>query len=153
MTLVSGAFTIHDLRNGMEVPQVVRTSCRIEPPSKVQLKLDEVKFLTLQPSTPVTLSAPFSRSSPPRAASDPAYTQKRACGVDGLEPGGHYLLTLENDTRSHWHHVRWWEFGTREEVLGGGDLDAREVMFRSGLHEPLDIDTSLARPVEFRCIE
>lgn len=153
LMLVSRAFTIHDLRNGMEVPQVIRTNCRIKPPSKIELKLGENGLLTLHPSIPVTLSALFSRSSPPRAASDPAYTQKRACGVDGLEPGGHYLLTLKNDTRSHWRHVRWWEFGTKKEILGAGDLNARKVRFRSGRHEAFDIDTSYARPVEFRCIE
>lgn len=66
LMLVSRAFTIHDLRNGMEVPQVIRTNCRIKPPSKIELKLGENGLLTLHPSISVTLSA-HSHALPRRA--------------------------------------------------------------------------------------
>ena len=84
--------------------------------------------------------------------------------VDGLEPGHRYLLSIaaENKSRVPWHVVRWWEFGTKEEVLSagtatgdgdgdGGGLDGRQVRFGPGPHEAIVIDSKTVGVVEFEC--
>lgn len=58
--------------------------------------------------------------------------------------------------------VRWWEFGTKEEVLsggtatgggggGGGGLEGRQVRFGRGPHEAVVIDLKTVGVVEFEC--
>lgn len=192
---------------GTKVRQSTRTHCRIPPPSKVIVTLNRALFHTLLPNTPVTLSTPFTRShgsggdtggegggsgnndskTKPLAKHDPKYlssspTAKHgAYGVDGLEPGHRYALGVaaENDKESKvaWNVVRWWEYGTKEEVLRGGGggrgagsgddgenesgaeagprmgLDPRKVKFGRGPHEPIVIDPAGVESVEFECFE
>ena len=168
LMLVCGAFTITNLANGCEIEQSVRTNCRFLPPSKVAVPLNEQLFHTLLPNHPLTLSAPFSRSRAetggrPLVKSHPDYASDRtarygACGVDGLEPGNHYLLSLASKPRApHWRTIRWWEYGTREQVLhpNGNEstLDARKVRFGRAPHEAIEIDTTSIGIVTFRCWE
>ena len=167
LMLACGAFTITSLTNGCEIKQSVRTNCRIPPPSKVTVPLNEELFHTLLPNDPLTLSAPFSRSRTesggrPLAKSDPDYASDRtarfgACGVDGLEPGNDYVLSLASTPRVHWNTIRWWEYGTKEQVLhpegNESALDGRKVKFGRGPHEAITIDTTSIRPVTFQCRE
>lgn len=158
LMIACGAFTIYDLETGIEVKQAKRTHCRIPPPSKVQVDVNENLFHTLYPLTPLTLLAPFTRElrdgeKPPRACGDPEYSGRHgSCGVDGLEIDHQYIMTLASNPRILWHHVRWWEYGTKEEILGAGGLDARVVKFRPGPHKPIEVDTSETRPVDFGCV-
>lgn len=111
LMLICGALTIIDLTTGCEIRQSCQTHCRIPPPSRVAVLLNEHLFHTLFPNTPLTLSAPFTRSrastgGKPLAKDDPEYARdcsaKRgagACGVDGLEPGHRYALTLASQPR------------------------------------------------------
>ncbi|KAK2756848.1 hypothetical protein FQN53_008548 [Emmonsiellopsis sp. PD_33] len=169
LMLTSSALTITDLSTGQEVPQLKRTHCVIPPPSKVTVPLRKDLFYTLFPNTPVTFSAPFTRIRPgtggkPLAASDPEYgsdpTAKRgACGVDGLEPGSRYILTLAANPRVRWDVIRWWEYGTKEQVLYGGSasdepvLNGRDVRFGNGPHEPIVVDLANVDYVTFECQE
>ena len=164
LMLRHGAFDIHYRSSGAEVQQTKRTYCRIPPPTKVNVELDESMFLTLQPHTPYTFSSPFCRSlrgDKPRSASELGDLDDRrrrgACGVDGLEPGYDYMLSLTANPRIHWRYIRWWEYGTKEQVLySDGDtceLDARRVKFGRGPRNPIKIDTSNAIFIEFRCEE
>ncbi|KAI9876542.1 MAG: hypothetical protein M1830_006283 [Pleopsidium flavum] len=92
------------MTTGSEVRQSSQTHCRIPPPSKVAVPLNEDLFHTLLPNNPFTLSAPFTRSRKSTggkalAKHDPDYTSDRsakhgACGVDRLEPGHRYILNL-----------------------------------------------------------
>lgn len=160
-----GAFIIHYRSSGAEVKQNVRTFCRFPPPTKVPVRLDESRFYTLLPYTPLTLSSPFTRKpegGKPRAASDPGYLNDRSssngsCGVDGLEPGYDYVLSLASQPRISWYRIRWWEYGTKDDVFhpngNANHLDARNVKFSPGPHQPIEVDTSSLRPIEFRCEE
>lgn len=167
LMLACGAFTITSLTNGCEIKQTVRTNCRIPPPSKVSVPLNEELFHTLLPKKPLTLSTPFSRRRPesggrPLAKSDPDYANDRtarsgACGVDGLEPGNDYILNLASTSRVQWNIIRWWEYGTKEQVLhpegNESALDGRKVKFGRGPHEAITIDTTSIGPVTFQCRE
>ena len=165
LMLTRGAFTIHYCSSGAEVKQQLRTSCRFEPPKRVPVNLDESAFYTLLPYTPLTLSSPFIRRSKdgkPRAASDPEYLdgqscRRGSCGVDGLEPGYNYWLSLASKPRGFWYNIRWWEYGIKEDVLhpsgGTNELDARKVKFGPGPHRPIEVDTSKIRSIAFRCEE
>lgn len=167
LMLACGAFTITNLANGCEIKQSVRTHCRIEPPSKVTVPLNEKLFHTLFPNDPLTLSGPFCRSrteigGKPLAKTHPDYASHRrassgACGVDGLEPGNDYLLSLASTPRVHWNIIRWWEYGTQEQVLypDGNEsaLDGRDVRFGRSPHEAITIDTASIGAVTFRCSE
>lgn len=165
LMVTCGAFTIHYCSSGAEVKQNLRTLCRIPPPTKVPVNLDESLFHTLLPYTPFTLSSSFTRkpeSGKPRAASDPEYLGDRSarhgsCGVDGLEPGYDYVLSLAGQPRMFWHRIRWWEYGTKDDVLhpngAAKELDARKVKFSPGPYQPIEVDTSSLRPIEFRCEE
>ncbi|KAK0514425.1 hypothetical protein JMJ35_003042 [Cladonia borealis] len=168
LMLACGAFTITCLNNGCEIGQACRTHCRIPPPTKVAVTLNEQLFHTLLPNEPITISAPFSRNRPetggkPLAKSDPNYVSDRvrasssASGVDGLEPGNDYVLTLGDSPHVHWKTVRWWEYGTKEQVLHPDDkenaLDGRKVKWGRAPHEAIEIDTTSIGPVMFHCRE
>ncbi|MCJ1425511.1 hypothetical protein MMC29_003411 [Sticta canariensis] len=167
LMLRCGAFTITDLTTGSEVRQSCSTHCRIPPPSKVAVPLNEQLFHTLPLNTPLTLSAPFTRSrtstdDKPLAKDDPNYTSHRAakhgiCGVDGLEPGHNYALSLANNSRISWNIIRWWEYGTKEQVLhkDGSErkLNGRAVKFGPGPHEAIMVDSKSVGVIAFQCQE
>lgn len=167
LMLTGGALTITDMTTGSEVRQSSQTHCRIPPPSKVAVPLNEDLFRTLLPHTPLTLSAPFTRSRKSTggkalAKHDLDYASDRsakhgACGVDGLEPGHKYVLSLASKPRVRWDIIRWWEYGTKEQVLHAdgdrGSLDGRQVKFGPGRHEAIVIDTARVGFVEFECRE
>ena len=168
LMLKCGAFTITALSNGSEVKQRTSTHCRIPPPTKVSVPLNKRLFYTLLPSTPLTLSAPFTRGRPsiggkPLAKDHPDYTRDHsakhgACGVDGLEPGQSYLLTLARTPRVRWDIIRWWEYGTKEQILqdvgnGDGRLNGRGVRFGPGPHDAIMVDSLSVEAVIFHCQE
>lgn len=167
LMLTCGAFVITALNSGSEVRQSRSTHCRIPPPSKVAVPLNEQLFHTLLPNTPLTLSAPFTRSrtstgGKPLAKDDPDYTSDRsakhgACGVDGLEPGQNYTLSLASNPRVIWDIIRWWEYGTKEQVLHAdgneSKLDGRAVKFGPGPHEAIMVDSKSIGVVAFQCQE
>ena len=166
LMLTCGAFTITSLTADCDIKQSIRTHCRFEPPSKVTVPLNEQFFHTLLPNDPLTLSAPFTRSRTetggrPLAKSHPDYASHRtarsgACGVDGLEPDD-YAIKLASSPRVHWNTIRWWEYGTKEQVLhpDGNEsaLDGRKVRFGRAPHEAITIDTTSIRAVMFHCRE
>lgn len=129
--------------------------------------LNERLFHTLLPNTPLILSAPFARSrtstgGKPLAKHDPEYAgdfsaKRGACGVDGLEPGHRYTLSLAGKPRFFWNSIRWWDYGTKDQVLYAdghrGGLDGRKVKFGPGPHERILVDTASIGFVEFECGE
>ncbi|KAI1348767.1 hypothetical protein F5Y01DRAFT_291145 [Xylaria sp. FL0043] len=144
MTQTGCALIITDLTNNTIVKQTKRTHCRIPLSKKVVVPLDESLFYTLHPSQPLTFSAPFTGSS----------TSRFSNGVDGLKPGHRYMITFSDSRRSQWNRIRWWEYGTKEEVLARG-LDGREVRYGKGPHEPIEIDVSGIRekPIYLECMQ
>ena len=127
------------------------TRCKIPPPSKVAVPLNEQLFRTLLPGTPLVFSAPF--YSTLLAKDDPNYAAGGG-GVDGLEPGHRYVLALADNPRVSWNFIRWWEYGTKEQVLRGEKkLDGRAVRFDPGPHEAIIIDSKSVRDVAFQCPE
>lgn len=167
LMLTCGAFTITDLTTGSEVRQSCSTNCRIPPPSKVAVPLNEQHFHTLLPNTPLTLLAPFTRSrtstdGKPLAKDDRNYNSHRTakhgtCGVDGLEPGHNYTLSLASNLRVSWNIIRWWEYGTKEQVLHRDSrerkLDGRTVKFGPGPHQAIMVDSKSIGVVAFQCQE
>lgn len=167
LMLQCGAFIITELSTGMEVKQCCRAYCRIPPPSKAEVPLNEHLFRTLLPNTPLTLSTPFTPNRTntggvPLAKDDTQYANDRsashgACGVDGLEPGHKYVLSLASKPRIFCNSIRWWEYGMKEQILqlneDGKGLDARRVRFDSGPHEPIQIDTGGIGYAHFDCTE
>lgn len=167
LMLTCGAFIITDLTTGSEVRQSRSTHCRIPPPSKVAVPLNEQLFHTLLPDITLNLSAPFTRSrtsngGEPLAKNNPDYTSDRsakhgACGVDGLEPGHNYALSLASNSRVPWNIIRWWEYGAKEQVLhadgDGSKLNGRGVRFGPGPHEAIMVDSKSIGVVPFQCQE
>lgn len=167
LMLISGALVITDLATGTKVRQTCRTHCRIPPPSKVTVLLNDQLFHTLHPNTPLTLSAPFTRSrtstgGKPLAKHDPEYgndcsAKFGACGVDGLEPGRRYALSLASNPRVRWDCIRWWEYGAKEQVLNvnhnGRGLDGRKVKFGPGPHQEITVDSASINGLEVECRE
>lgn len=169
LMITCGAFTITDLATGTEIRQSVRTHCRIPPPTKIAVPLNESLFHTLLPNTPLTLSAPFTRSrtstgDKPLSKYDPVYTDSRngstrygVYGVDGLEPGHSYALSLASKPRVFWNIIRWWEYGTKEQVLcvkgDGIGLDGRRVKWGHGPHPAIVVDIASVEAVEFACLQ
>jgi hypothetical protein len=80
-----------------------------------------------------------------------------ACGVDGLWPGDDFVLRLASKPRIHWDVVRWWEYGTKDQVLhpegSESALDRRKVRFGCAPHEAIRIDKTSIKPVIFQCGE
>lgn len=167
LMITCGALKIIDLANGTDIRQSVRTHCRIPPPIKIPMSLNESLFHTLMPNIPLTLSAPFTRSrtstgEKPLSKHDPAYSgdgsaRHGACGVDGLEPGHRYALSPASQPRVIWNIIRWWEYGTKEHVLrwkdDGGGLDGRQVKWGPGPHQAIVVDIANIGVVVFECCE
>ena len=162
LMLTGGAFVITDLTNGTEVKQSVRTHCRIPPPTKVSVPLIESLFHTLLPDTPLTISTPFTRARSNGVPLPKYHTnyeegipaRSGACGVDGLEAGHRYALSLSGSHRVPWDSIRWWEYGTKEQVLSGEDgvgLDGRTVRYGHGPHETIKLDISGIHALVFEC--
>ncbi|KAJ9655085.1 hypothetical protein H2201_008883 [Coniosporium apollinis] len=165
LMLTCGALTITDLTTGSEVRQSKRTHCRIPPPCKVAVPLNEHVSYTLLLNTPLTLSAPFTRNrmstgGKPLAKHDQDYDNDHsakhgACGVDGLESRHRYALSLSSKSRVPWDVIRWWEYGTKEQVLNangdGAGLDGRRVQFSPGPHKAIVVDSSSTGVVELEC--
>lgn len=162
--LTCAALTMTDLTTGSEVHQEKRTHCRIPPPTRIAVPLIERLFHTLLPNVPLTLSAPFTRDrtrtgGKPLAKHDPDYggNRQRSCGVDGLERGHRYAVSLASKPRVQWYVIRWWEYGTKEEVLRGdgegGSLDGRQVRYGRGPHESIVMDLTNIAVIEFECQE
>jgi len=167
LMLTCGACIISSLTNGSEFKQSRSTHCRIPPPSKVPVTLNKRLFHTLLPNTPLTLSAPFTRSrtstgGKPLAKNDPDSTSDHiakhgACGVDGLEPGHDYVLNLASNPPVSWDIVRWWEYGTKEHVLHAeGDesqSDGTAVKSGPGPHDAVMVGSTSIRAIAFQCQE
>lgn len=169
LMITCGAFRITDLTTGTEIQQSVRTHCRIPPPTRIAVPLNESLFHTLLPKNPLILSSPFTRSrtstgGKPLSKYDPVYTQSSdgssrhgVCGVDGLEPGHRYALSLASKPRVFWNVIRWWEYGIKEQVLRGrGDgagLDGRRVKWGPGPHPAIVIDIASEEVAVFECCE
>lgn len=167
LMLKCGAFIITSMTTGSEIKQIKSTHCRIPPPSKVAVPLNENLFHTLFPNIPLTLSAPLARNRTGTSGKPPGkdyldYTSHRsakygACGIDALEPGHKYALSLASNPRVWWDTIRWWEYGTKEQVLhvNGNEnkLDGRRVKFGPGPHEAIQVDRKSIRVVTFQCLE
>ncbi|KAI1745498.1 hypothetical protein F4680DRAFT_402395 [Xylaria scruposa] len=142
ITQSGSALIITDLADNTVVKQTMRTNCRIPLPKKVTVPLDESLFHTLHPNRPLTLSASFTGPS----------NRHTANGGESLKPGHKYMITLSGSQRLRWDRIRWWEYGTKDEVLAKR-LDAREVRYGRGPHEPIEIDiTGISeRPIYLDC--
>ncbi|KAI0425313.1 hypothetical protein F5Y09DRAFT_352360 [Xylaria sp. FL1042] len=131
ITQTGCTLVITGLTDNTDVKQTTRTHCRIPLPRKVAVPFDESLFYILLPGQPLIPLAPFTGSSKSRSPN----------GVDGLKPGQRYVITLSGSQRFQWNRIRWWEYGTKEELLAKG-LDGREVRYGRGPHEPIEIDIS-----------
>ncbi|KAL8849344.1 MAG: hypothetical protein Q9221_005695 [Calogaya cf. arnoldii] len=121
-------FPIYDLTSNSWVKT---TSIRVQRPplSRAKGSADEEYFLTLQPSETITVSTRFARGNEEvRPLSKAAAQQEReeaertgkarrsvlACGVDGLEPGHRYSVSVGKGKLASF----WWVWGTKEEDFG-----------------------------------
>ncbi|KAL8969418.1 MAG: hypothetical protein Q9183_002004 [Haloplaca sp. 2 TL-2023] len=131
-------FPIWDLTTNSSVKT---TSVRINrlPLSRARGSGDEQYFLTLPPSETTTVSTRFARGNKNlRPLSRAEAQQKReeaersgtarrsifACGVDGLEPGHRYSISVAKERLMSF----WWIWGTKDDLLV--DPESREW----GLH-------------------
>lgn len=110
--LAEGKFFIFDLTSNLEIQQRKTRVCIFEPPSKVQVPLQD----TLYPEVPLGLETRFGggKHAPkaqrkPESAFDFNYPRMKSRGVDGLEVGHHYRL----GPGQGWGYIRWWEYGER----------------------------------------
>lgn len=131
------------------------------------VSLNERLFHILLPNTPLTLSAPFTRSrtsnsGKPLAKDDPEYTSDHlakhgACGIDGLEPGHDYVLSLASKSRVPWDIIRWWEYGTKGQILHSENnqcgLDGRRARYGPVPHDAVTVDSTGIGFIVFQCRE
>ena len=109
---------------------VKTTSIRVQrmPLSRARGSSDEQYFLTLQPSVPSTVSTRFARGDQEmRPQSREVALREReeaersgkarrsvfACGVDGLDPGHRYKVSVAKAPLMSF----WWVWGTKEDIL------------------------------------
>ncbi|KAL8686636.1 MAG: hypothetical protein Q9218_006968 [Villophora microphyllina] len=124
-------FRIWDLTTDSAVKT---TAIRVQrmPLSRARGSGDEEYLLTLQPSMPTTVFTRFARGNENMRPLCKAQAEKHreeairnktarrslfACGVDGLEPGHRYEVSVSKTPL-------WWVWGTKEEILvdpGGTD--------------------------------
>lgn len=125
--LTQDCFPIWDLTTDSGVKT---TSIRIQrmPLSRARGSDDEQYFLTLPPSETTTVSTRFARGNEDmRPLSRAAAQQEReeaertgkarrsvfACGVDGLEPGHRYSVSVAKGKLMSF----WWVWGTKDDIL------------------------------------
>jgi hypothetical protein len=131
-------FEIFDLTTSSSVTQVVARIQRT-PFSRVRGSSDEEYFLTLHPHTPITISTFFNSGGSADIRPYPKSIVERgleldehgnetgtrrpefACGVDGLEPGHRYRLSVNRERVVN----SWWRWGTKEDgiLVAKGSLD------------------------------
>ena len=159
LMITYGAFKLIDLSTGDVVHHSRRRYCKIPPPTKVEVPLQEELLHTLMPNIPLSLSAPFGLDRKPLAGSDVDRKDPRASigavGVDGLYPGHRYQLLAAEQPGINWNSIHWWEYGTKVEVLNSpsGKPDGREARYGHGPHPAIVIDPKSVSPIEFECID
>ena len=120
------------------------------PAHKSSSAMREHLFHTLMPNTPLGSSAPFApnikRLIKSHSDTDPHPPPHSSMhGLAALPPGQWYLLVIDESTRIRWNYVRWWDYGTKDEVLnpGGKKLDGRKVAHSLGPHPAIEINPNL----------
>lgn len=121
------SFPIWDLTTDSPVKT---TSVRLQrmPLSRARGSGDEQYFLALPPSEKITVSTRFARGNINMRPQSKAVAQQEreeaersgkarrsifACGVDGLEPGHRYRVSVAKASLMSF----WWVWGTKEDVL------------------------------------
>ncbi|KAI0508762.1 hypothetical protein F5B22DRAFT_619495 [Xylaria bambusicola] len=155
------ALIVTDLVNDCTVEQTKRRPCRIPPPSKTSVPLIESQLCTLYPKQPLLISAPFfirfRQQSALLHATDPIQAvgiemDERSGNVHPLVPGHKYKVSLSKDEHLRWDSIRWWRYGTKEEVLKR-ELDGRAVRYGNSPNGVIAVDTSRVAPIVFTCTE
>ncbi|KAI1180321.1 hypothetical protein F4777DRAFT_310818 [Nemania sp. FL0916] len=154
--LISNGFVITDQDSG-DVVKTTYIMINRGPQWRVRGDPDEQYFLTLQPNVPVDLSTGFGRAGggikpDPRSVVERGWERdengnerkvrrsKQATGVDGLEPGHTYSVTLNmDDLRKYW-----WAPVAKDEILVDRKGEGSYVQ-----DYPWNLDT----PLDFRVSE
>lgn len=148
--MTNDCFPIWDLTTDTAIKQ---TSVRVNrlPLSRAKGSSDEQYFLTLQPSEPTTVSTRFARGNAAfRPLSKAQADREReeaertnharrsmfACGVDGLEPGHRYKVSVAKGQLMAF----WWVWGTKEDVLVEPDSRDWGLDHVQTEETPLEID-------------
>jgi hypothetical protein len=63
------------------------------------------------------------------------------------------LLVPTEKPQIPWNSIRWWDYGTRDEILNAPNrrLDGRSVAVGSGPHPTIVIDLKIVTPIHFEC--
>ncbi|KAI1170792.1 hypothetical protein F4777DRAFT_567785 [Nemania sp. FL0916] len=148
------ALIIMDLAGDRVVEQVKRRPCRIPPPSSVSVPLIESKLYTLYPEQPLILAAPFfiNPKKQNNSSERDIETDERQSDDQPFIPGHRYKVSLSGHRHLPWDSIRWWEHGTKEEVLRRGP-DGREVRYGNSPHGTIAVDISRIHPIVFECTE
>ncbi|KAI4231778.1 MAG: hypothetical protein L6R40_007635 [Gallowayella cf. fulva] len=132
--MTQDCFSIWDLTTDSSVKT---TSIRVQrmPLSRARGSADEQYLLTLPPSDTITVSTRFARGNQDLKPLSRAEAQQKreeaersgkarrslfACGVDGLEPGHRYSVSVAKGKLMSF----WWVWGTKDDVLV--DPESRE---------------------------
>ncbi|KAI1195864.1 hypothetical protein F5X97DRAFT_326093 [Nemania serpens] len=153
------ALVITDLSNNRIVEQRKRIPSRTPPPPRYPVSVMDWQLHTLFPGQPLLLSGHFSV---PFKQSRENYHPGQGCCSEidrspsicahPLIPGRRYKVSLSGDEHMRWDRIRWWQYGTKDELLDGY-LDGREVTYGDGPHGSISIDTSRIDPIVFECAE
>ncbi|KAL8992622.1 MAG: hypothetical protein Q9169_006954 [Polycauliona sp. 2 TL-2023] len=110
LALLQRRFIITDLTTGLEVPQST-IAIRRAPFKRVRGSGDEKYFLTVEPGVATSVSCSSGSQNPLPKGSDGRKIHD-AVGVDGLEPGHRYRLTVAEENPRVW-----WHWGTKDDIL------------------------------------
>lgn len=155
--IYQNAFPIWDLTTNEAVET---TTVRVQRPplSRARGSGDEQYFLTLHPNTPIVVSTRFARGNEEmRPLSKAAAQQEReeavqsgkarrsmlACGVDGLDPGHRYDVSVAKGPLM----ALWWKWGTTHDILVEPGSQDRNLSNLQSEETPLEVEE--IRSVQF----
>ncbi|KAI1179714.1 hypothetical protein F4777DRAFT_396645 [Nemania sp. FL0916] len=160
------ALIITDLTSNCIIEQNKRKPCFIPPPPRVSVPLIESHICTLYPDQPQVFSAPFNvkfrhrlqngslveSSTLGRAQGESPDTDRTPSSDPPLVLGHRYMVSLSDDGHLPWHKIRWWEYGTKQELLERG-LNGRTVKHGPAPHGGLHVEKLQIKPIIFTCTE
>ncbi|KAI1108450.1 hypothetical protein F5Y14DRAFT_436163 [Nemania sp. NC0429] len=153
------AFIITDLASNRVVEQIKRVPTRTPLPSRFSVPVLDWQLYTLYPEEPLLLTGPFFLHFKQLPEKGPEM-ERDWVSIMGGSPSSaqplllehRYMISLSGDEYMRWDKIRWWEYGTKEELLKRG-LDGREVTYGAGPHGSISVDTSQIEPIVFKCTE
>ncbi|KAL8765435.1 MAG: hypothetical protein Q9209_007503 [Squamulea sp. 1 TL-2023] len=114
LALRRNRFIITDLTNGLKISQS-NICIKRSPFKRIRGCSDEKYFITIQPGVPSVVTTTFGPDGRVRPQPRSEKDGDNAHGVDGLEPGHNYRLSVVMGRSRRF--IDWWRWGTKDDIL------------------------------------